>query len=542
MTTIPRIILNNVSFQIEQTPIRFNKINLSFENQKYGIVGKNGVGKTTFLKLLLGVITADSGSIQRSGNIIAVPQSHAAFGENTTIRDVLGVNKIIKALYRINSGSVHENDFEIVSDHWDIEKRIEKALRAFTLWPIDLCQPFSSLSGGQKTKILLAKTMFFSADFLLFDEPTNNLDISSRNVLYQYIENSSKGMIIVSHDRKLLNKLDKIIEINTKDIDLYGGNYDFYKEQKALKLQAVQQEIQARTESLTKSRQTIQTRIERHQQNEARGRKGKIAQIKAKGSYDKMGFKAQKGRSESTNRRIRLQADRKLELVNKQLDEAKEKFEIQENIDVSLTATQVPNNKIVIKIENLLFNYDSLKPLINDFNFQITGPERVAITGPNGCGKSTLIKLIRSELSPHSGSIYVGVSHIAYLDQAVSFLDPSLTIIDNYLVLNPACKPFDAYSSLAAFKFRNKDAEKQVASLSGGERMRAGLAVSLMSKHPPQLIILDEPTNHLDLDSIQAVEEALKLYQGAILAVSHDESFLKNIGINRMIMFSMNSS
>jgi len=542
MTTTPRIILNHLSFQFEHTPIRFHKVNLTFETLKYGVVGQNGVGKSTFLKLLSGKLTPDSGSIQRSGSIIDVPQSHAAICESKTISDVLGTTNIIHALHHINAGSIDENDFEIVGDNWDIEKRIAASLSTFNLWPIDLDKPFQQLSGGQKTKVLLARTLVFPADFLLFDEPTNNLDTSSRAILYQYIEKSKQGLIIISHDRILLNKLDKIIEINTKSIDVYGGDYDFYKKQKDIKLQAIQQEIQARTENLTKSKQTIQTRMERHQQNESRGRKGTAAQIKAKGRYDKIEIKSKKGKSENTNRRIRLQASRKLETVNTALDEARSKFEVQEDLNVGLSATSVPNNKVIIKIKDLCFSYHEADDLIDYFDLQIIGPDRIAITGPNGCGKSTLIKLISGELIPQAGNITIGVNHIAYLDQTVSILDKDLTLVDNFLKLNPKSTPFEAYSALAAFKFRNIDAEKLVGTLSGGERMRAGLAISLLSKHPPQLIILDEPTNHLDLSAIEAIENMLKLYQGAILAVSHDKQFLANIGIIRTIELRQHNS
>jgi len=535
--TTPRIIVNNLLFRLEHTPVSFNEASMSFESLKYGIVGDNGVGKTTFLKLLSGELVPDEGSIRCNGIISLVPQSHAAFSKTATIRDVLGVSEITAALDRINKNDYEENDFDTVAENWDIENRIETALRTFNLWPINLDMLFASLSGGEKTKVLLAKTFIFPCDFILFDEPTNNLDKLSRDVLYHYIESSPKGMLIVSHDRMLLNKMDRVIEITTKGIDVYGGNYDFYKEQKTIKLNAIQQEIQARTESLAKSKRVIQTRMERHQQNVARGRRGKASQIKSKGSYDKLGFKLEQERSEKTNRRIRIQADRKLEFVNKQLDEAKEQLEVKESIDASLAATRAPNNKIILKIEDLCFKYpNETSLLINNFDFQMTGPERVAITGPNGCGKSTLIKLIRKLLTPLSGTINVGVDHIAYLDQEVSHLDKDLNLVDNFLKLNPEAQPFDAYSALAAFKFRNKDAEKRVVSLSGGERMRAGLAISLMSKRPPQLIILDEPTNHLDLHSIEAIESILKLYQGAILAISHDEFFLKNIGVERAIV------
>lgn len=535
MTTSPRIILNNVSFHLDQAPVRFNGINLTFDSLKYGIVGHNGVGKTTLLKLLIGELMPDSGSLLRSCKMINVPQSHRSVDNQASISDVLDASPILQALKRINNGSVEENDFDIVADHWDIEKRIQDALRTFNLWPIDLNLSFHQLSGGQKTKALLAKTLIFTADFFLFDEPTNNLDVQSRDILYQYIEDSPKGMIIISHDRKLLNKCDRIVEITTKGIDVYGGNYDFYKEQRETKRLAIEHEIQARTERLISSRKAVQTRMERHQQNESSGRKEKIKQIKGKGSYNKIELKAKKGKSENTNRRIRLQATRKLDAVNQELSAARSQLEVQEQLDIFLAQTKAPNNKTVINIKNLCFGYDNQSNLIDNFNLHLSGPDRVAITGPNGCGKSTLIQLIRGLLVPNAGQITIGVKMIAYLDQMVSFLDPSLSIVENFLKLNPYAQPFDAYSALASFKFRNKDAEKCVGQLSGGERMRAGLAISLMSSPPPQLIILDEPTNHLDLDAIEAIENALKLYQGAILAVSHDEAFLNNIAINQTI-------
>lgn len=534
MKTTPRITLNNVTFHLPNSPVQLNDINLSFEKLKYGVIGLNGVGKTTFLQLLSGSLVPNSGSIQRIGTVIALPQSYSSFSERNRVCDILEVTPILSALHHINIGSADEKYFDIVSDNWDIEMRITEALTFFKLWPLDMAMPFNQLSGGQKTKLFLAKTLIFPTDFILLDEPTNNLDIQSRGILYKYIEESSKGMVIVSHDRALLNKCDRIIEITTQGIEVYGGNYDFYKELKEIKKQAVLGEIHARVEILNKAKKTIQSRFERHEQNEASGRKGKAAQIKAKGCYDKMGVKAQKARSEKTNKRIRTQATRKLETINDQLKEACTKLEIQEKLNVCLAFTTVPNNKIVVKIENLNFSYDET-PLINDFNLQITGPERVAITGPNGCGKSTLIRLIRGELAAKSGKIFIGIDNMAYLDQSISVLDTSLSIVENFLALNPDSKPFDAYSALAAFKFRNKDADKIVGQLSGGEKMRAGLAVSLMSKHPPQLIILDEPTNHLDLEAVLAIEGALKQYQGAIIAVSHDKAFLDGIDIKRIV-------
>ena len=540
MTTIPRIILNNLSFHLEETPVSFERINLSFEAKKYGVVGPNGVGKSTFLKLLLGVLTPDVGSINTSGHIMDVPQLYAAKETQEKISHALGVDEILEASARIQSGQLEENDFERMMNHWDIEKRIEAALTRLNICPVDLDAPFSTLSGGQKTKILLAKTLIFPSDFLILDEPTNNLDKASRYILYDYIENTEQSAIIVSHDRTLLNKLDRIIEINTKNIEVYGGHYDFYHEQKIIKQRALEQAIQTQTEILNKSKKTIQTRMERHQQNESRSYKARAKEIKGCGSYNKIEFKSKQGRAENTNRRMRGEAVRKLDSVNQNLEAVREKQEVQEKINLSLLKTHVPNSKIILEIESLGFSYHDFEsaPLIKNFNFKIMGPERVAITGPNGCGKSSLIQLIKGDLNPNRGLIKLGTTRIAYLDQKICFLESDLTLVENFLKLNPDSKTFDAYSALAAFKFRNKEAEKKVSCLSGGERMRAGLAITLMSTCPPQLLILDEPTNHLDLESIEAIEEALVQYQGAILAVSHDEAFLENINIERSIDLS----
>lgn len=531
MAITPRIILNNLSFHLENTDVSFNKMNLSFEDLKYGIVGQNGVGKSTFLKLLTGSLMPNSGSIQQSGNIIVMPQSHDLFSKEQTIGDVLGVTQIIEALHRINDGSIDEKDFERARNNWDIEKRIEEALRAFSLWPIALSQPFLSLSGGQKTKILLAKILLSNADFILMDEPTNNLDKSSRESLYQYIDSTKKCMIIVSHDRTLLNKMDQIIEITTKKIHVFGGNYDFYHEQKEIILQALQEEYIETKRSTKKAKLNIQINREKHEQRQSKGKK-----LRKSSSQSKLILNNMKSRSEKSKSKISIKERRLINQTQSKLLSIKEKIEYKENYHIIFDSTKIARNKIILDIEKLNFKYPKQNNfLIKNFNLKLIGPERIAFAGKNGSGKSTLIKLIEGKLTPLQGTIKIGIDRIIFLDQEMKFLDKELTLIDNFLKLNPSLQIFDAYHALAAFKFKNEDAEKKVASLSGGEKMRAGLAVSFISKKPPQLIILDEPTNHLDLDAIQAIEEVLNVYQGAILAVSHDEVFLKNIGIKRVI-------
>ncbi len=525
----PQIILNNVSFQLPNTPVVFTDLTLVFESLRYGIVGDNGVGKTTFLKLLSGELTPDKGSIQHMGAFCIVPQSHAIFPDDATVGEVLGVSEILLALSRINSGQSNDDDFETVNDHWDIDSRIDQAFKQFNLDIKNISTPFMHLSGGQKTKVLLIKTQLFLNHFMLLDEPTNNLDKASRDLLTQQIEAHSNGLIVVSHDRDLLNKMDHIIEITPKGIHCYGGNYDFYQQQKAIELDALQHDYMEAKRQITKAKRSVQSTREKHEQRRAKGMRARRS-----GSQDKITLNSMKGRSEKTQSKMAVKEDHMLSHAKNKLDEVKDKIEIKPEMQCSLDATRVPNGKIVLEIENLSFSYpDQTKTLIQGFNLTLTGPQRIAIVGPNGCGKSTLIKLIRSLLKPIAGKIKVGVDQIAYLDQDVSYLDRNLTLIDNFIALNPEATIFDAHSALAAFNFRNTDAQKQVSSLSGGERMRAGLAIAMMSKHPPQLIILDEPTNHLDLNAILAIEKLLNLYNGAILAVSHDAQFLENINIDR---------
>lgn len=527
----PRIIISNLSFHIDNTAVSFKDIYLSFESMKYGIVGDNGVGKTTFLKLLCGDLLPENGNVQRSGTLLYLPQSHDAISTHATIADALSVSSILNAMKNIQSGAYSNDDFEIIGSNWGIEVRIQSALLHFKLNTIDLNTPFHTLSGGQKTKILLAKTLIFESDFILMDEPTNNLDKHTRQILYDHINDNKKGFIIISHDRTLLKKMDCMVEITSKGIHLYGDNYDFYRAQKDIELAALEKEFDEAKRAIHQVKQNIQYTKEKHQRSAGRGRKAFL-----EGHVDKITARSKEGRSQKSKTRHAIQAEKMMTENAHKIADIREKIEIKTNITASLDATFLPAGKTVLEVKAIDFKYPNVNfNIIEHFDLTIIGAERIALTGENGCGKSTVIQLIRNELLPANGSIKMGIDKIAYLDQSISFLNKNLSLIDNFLQLNPQAKIFDAYRALAEFQFRNKDAEKKVSDLSGGEKIRAGLAISLMSTQPPQMIILDEPTNHLDLRSIEAIEAILKDYQGALLVISHDEAFLENIGITRTV-------
>lgn len=528
-----QIVLQNVFYSIPNSNVNFNNINLSFQQNLYGIVGDNGIGKTSLLRLITQQIQATKGSIKSNGTVFYCPQATVEY-QHKTIAQVLEIDQKLIALEKIASGSIDNKYYETIGDDWDIKTKALAQLELFQLNNIHLNQSFSSLSGGQKTKLLLTKAVLSNSDFVLLDEPTNNLDKSTREILYKWIKNFNKGLIIVSHNRELLEIMNHIIEINQHGINSYGGDYDFYLKQKNIEQTSLSEKINNAKKQLKKANDSIQSSKEKHAQ---KAKKGKA--LRKNGSIDKLSANSKMGRSEKTLSRNNILEQRLSETAQKHLTQAKEKLEIKTHITANLDQTYLANNKTVLAIENLNFSYQdkdkNINYLFKNFNLTIAGPERIAIAGKNGAGKSTLVKLILEELLPLSGQVNLFITNHCYLDQNISNLDHDLSIMDNYLKLNPNVSSEQAYFHLASMNFRSHSTTKLVKHLSGGEKIRAGLAISLLSHTPPQLILLDEPTNQLDITSIQAIENLLNHYQGALIVISHDEYFLNKINITRKI-------
>lgn len=527
--TSPQILINHMGFNLPNGQALFNDFDFIFPAAKTGLVGKNGIGKSTLLKLIIGEYTPHSGSIHIDGQFAYLPQtiSPQLLSSETAVARFPGCQEKLAALYRITQGSADSDDFILLNDNWDLEVRIKKHLAAFGLEHISYQRQLNSLSGGEITRLLLANVFFADADFLLLDEPTNHLDKNAREQLYLAIQQWRGGLIVVSHDRTLLNLMENIVELNSHGATRFGGNYAYYVEQNSIYEAAQQRELRDAKKLIQKTKKTMQDSHEKHEKKHSYGRA-----LGQSGSIDKIGADSKKGRSERTKSKLLIKAERLQRSADNALELAKEKIEINKEINIELPATYVPNGKILLEIAELTFTYpDAKKPIINHINFQIQGAERVALTGDNGSGKTTLVKLIMGELTPDTGSIFVGTPYVSYLDQNASLLKSDLSILANFMLLNPDSNENDAYRHLARFLFRNTAANKLVNQLSGGEKLRALLACVLMSQNPPQLLILDEPTNHLDLDSIENIESALNHYQGGMIVISHDQVFLNNIGI-----------
>ncbi len=456
------ISLSNVFFSYDANNYLFEGVSITFNNiDKVAIIGDNGSGKTTLLKLLAGQITPDKGSVSCGASF-----------------------------YMLNQ--INYSD---------------------------------SKSGGEKQSFELARAFDSYADILLLDEPTNNLDKDAKEKFFNSLISYPFGAVIISHDRELLQKVDKIIEILNGKIKVYGGNYDFYVEQKHNEQESVRSKYINTQKEIGRLNNTVNIAQNTRQHHEAKQKKD----IK-NGKRSPIAANALKGKRQETEAKKRA-------LIQKKLDtQIILQHELSAQMQEERIKIPLPNkpfyHKELIQISRLNFAYKE-KNIFNNFDFIMYGGTRIRLIGKNGSGKTTLLKLICQELIPQSGAIKT-FGKIAYLNQDLSVLDKNKTVVEN--IMNMAnISRHEAHVIAANFGFRSDKSMKKVSVLSGGELLKATLAAVIGSKVQPDLLILDEPTNNLEIKSISILEEALKQYQGAILLVSHDELFAKNIKIDKIV-------
>jgi ATPase subunit of ABC transporter with duplicated ATPase domains len=519
------IILSDLSWSIDDRTL-FSHLNLAFGAERTGLVGRNGTGKTTLLNLISGALPLQAGHISVTGSLGVLRQT-VQTGPEETVADLFGVTQALAILRRAEAGEATAEDFD--SADWTLEARMIAALARVELDVISETR-LTTLSGGQQTRAGLAALVFSAPDFLLLDEPTNNLDREGRQAVLDLLSGWRGGAIVVSHDRELLETMDAIVELTTLGVTRYAGNWSHYRTRKALELAAAQTDLADAEKRIGDAARAAQAAIERKARKDSAGQKKA-----ARGDAPRILLGAMKNRSENTGGDQARLAERQRHEAVSAAAEARERIEVLQPFSVSLPSTGLHAGRTVLQIDDVTVGYDE-QPVIRDFSLTLTGPERVAITGANGSGKTTLLKLITGKLAPWSGTVRVTDSR-ALLDQSVSLLDPAFSIRDNFRRLHPQADENGCRAALARFMFRADAALQIVSTLSGGQRLRAGLACVLGGATPPDLLILDEPTNHLDIDSIEAVEAGLRAYDGALLVVSHDETFLEAVRISRRIVF-----
>jgi ATPase subunit of ABC transporter with duplicated ATPase domains len=464
------ISLSGVSYNTPNFIKIFDNITLALPPAKIAIIGDNGVGKTTLLRLINGDILPSDGKIKIDGTINFCPQ-----------------------------------------------------------FP----QSHDAKSGGQIQIARLRNAFANSGDFLLLDEPSNNLDSDAITWLSREITAFIGGIIFISHDERILNHADMIVEITRLGIQVFIGNYHEFKSLKQRQIAKAAQDLRTAQNNEKRIKSENQKRLEKQQKRDAAGNKKR-----AKNDAPKILLDAKQDRAEQT-------AGRNLGLNSKLLSQAEmaklaaaEQVEIITPLHFDLPEISVPQGKILLDIKSLSFGYDAL--ILNDFSMQINGASRILLRGKNGTGKTTLLRLIMGELVPQSGQIKLNVPY-AYIDQNLWLVRNELSIFDNVRHYHPELNDNQIYAKLARFKFRNKDALKIAGTLSGGEKLRAAFAIAF-SGLAPQILLLDEPTNNLDLNSREILIHALRGFGGAILVISHDEGFVRALEISEEIKITPSST
>lgn len=526
--------LNNISYLHADKEKLFSNLNLSVIKSKAGLIGENGTGKTTLLRIISGDKIASRGTVIREGKIVLFPQDFSSF-YNQTVSEVLLVKDKIESLDKIFNGSGNEKDFEIIGEDWNLYERIKKIFAEAKLNNINLSRGFDTLSGGEKSRLLFSSLMLNKPDFALLDEPTNHLDAVSREILYSLIKNYSGGLLIVSHDRTLLNLMDEIIELTPKGVKLYGGNYDFYKEQKEIQAQAAIETLSSVNIEYKKALKEKRKSLERQEIRMSRGKTKAIAEGVVKSTRDYL-----QNKSMQTFSRLKNTHTQKVDSLQERLNEAKERIEQNNKIIIDVHEQKKNYNKKILDVEGVNFNLSNSGFLWkHNISFVLNSGERLNIAGINGCGKSLLLKLITGEIKPSLGSIQLLTKNIAFLDQNINLLERDLSIFDNVKKFAGNKTPeHEIRIKLARFLFRGDDVFKKIEQLSGGEKMRAGIACLMAAESVPELLILDEPSNNLDIKSVEELTSALNQYNGALIIVSHDRTFLGELNIQRQLLLS----
>jgi ATPase subunit of ABC transporter with duplicated ATPase domains len=519
------ITVSNLSWSTPDGRALLSGLDLSFAPVRTGLVGRNGVGKTTLIKLISGELSPHSGTITVNGTL-GILQQAIRVGPGETVSDIFGIREPWDLLRRAERGEATLD--ELAAADWTLEARVASALGRVGL-DARPETPLASLSGGQSTRARLAALIFARPDFLLLDEPTNNLDRDGRVAVLDFLANWQGGAIIVSHDRELLETMDAIVELSSLGATRYGGAWSDYRERKALDLAAARHDMADAEKRIAEIDRRARETAERKARKDGSGQRKR-----ARGDMPRILAGARKDRSEDTGGENARLAERRRAQALEIAAAARERIEVLQPFSVVLPPTRLPAGKTVLMIDAASVGYEPQRPIIRDLSFSMTGPERVAVVGPNGSGKTTLLALVTGQLQPWRGTVRL-MADFAMFDQRVSLLDASTSIRDNFRRINPQTDENACRAALARFMFRADAALQLVSSLSGGQLLRAGLACVLGGPAPPSFLILDEPTNHLDIDSIEAVEAGLRAYDGALLVVSHDEPFLKAIAVSRRL-------
>src|SRR3569832_472317 len=439
------VTLDRLSYATPEGRSLLTDLTLAFGPERTGVVGRNGVGKTTLLKLILGELQPASGAVSLRGRIGLLRQTLEPEPE-TTVADLLGVAGALARLARIEAGEGDEQD--LAEADWTLESRLDAALARMGLHGIEPGRPAVTLSGGQRTRAALAALLVHDHDLILLDEPTNNLDLEARGQVADFLRDWDKGALVVSHDRALLGEMDRIVELSSLGVMVYGGAYDHYAARKAEEEVAVRRELSDAEREASRVARETQPARERKARRDSAGRR-----FAARGSEPRVLLGAMAERAENSGARAHLLAQRQAEDAAEQLEVARSKVERVRRLDFELPPSGLAAGKTVLRLDDVGVSYGS-RTVLSGLSLQIAGPARVAVRGPNGAGKPTLLRIAAGDLDPSSGA-GGGAGGAAGRERRAAGRGQPGTLVEAFRRLNPTASEHAARAALARFLFRN---------------------------------------------------------------------------------------
>jgi len=524
--------LNHLSYIHTNGGVLFENIHLTINSHnKISLVGNNGSGKSTLLKIIAGDLSPSAGTVYTNSKIYYVPQHTGQFND-FTVAQALRVETKLNALHDIINGHATEENLTLLSDDWLVEERCNESLAKWNLDGLDLNTKMKTLSGGQKTKAILSGIAIHQPDVVLLDEPSNHLDTDSRSLLYDYVKTSSDTLIVVSHDKTLLNLLNITCELNQRGVTIYGGNYDFYYEQKILEANALSQDLKSKEKELRKAKETERESIERKQKLDARGKKKQ-----EKAGLPRISINTLRDSAEKSTSRMKDVHAEKIIALAQSLSRIRQQIPDTDKMKLNLDNSNLHRGKRLIELTGINFSYNDQFLWSNPLRFSIASGDRAVIRGANGSGKTTLIKILLGEITPQLGTMdHVDMKSI-YIDQDYSLINNLFTVYEQAQHFNKTgLQEHELKIRLNRFLFTKEHWDQLCQTLSGGEKMRLLLCCLMIGSQAPDLIILDEPTNNLDIQNVEILTDAINEYQGTLIVVSHDHHFLEQINVESEII------